>query len=146
MINESAWKNGYGFYKADANKCAEEILSIQGEITCESVLEKAKDENSELHKCFDWDDSSAAKKWRLKQAGDVIRLLVRREEKKPEDRPEIRVFQISKETHVYKPVEFIVQREDEYKALLARAWAELRAFKRKYACLEELREILDMID
>lgn len=40
-----------GYYKADAQKIAEEIGF--GEFTPMEVLEKAKDETTELHKCFE---------------------------------------------------------------------------------------------
>lgn len=148
MTGKTIWRSGsrYNNSIADANKCAQEILSINGEITRESVLEKARDENTELHKCFEWNDSIAAEKYRLVQAGEVIRFLVIEEEDKPEERPQIRFFHITERDEGYKPIQVIVKHEDEYKRLLENAWAELRAFKRKYACLEELREILDMID
>lgn len=148
MIGGAKWRSGSRYTNsiADANKCANEIMSIDGAITRESVLEKARNEDTELHKCFEWDDSIAAEKYRLVQAGEVIRFLVIEEEEKPEDRPEIRVFHIAEKSEGYKPIQFIVKHEDEYQKLLANAWAELRAFKAKYACLEELREILDLID
>ena len=148
MIGNSTWKRGsrYNNSIADANKCASEILSIDGDITRESVLEKARDSSTELHKCFEWNDGIAAEKYRLIQAGEVIRFLVIEEEERPEDRPEIRVFHITEKGEGYKPIQYIVKHESEYERLLANAWAELRAFKAKYACLEELREILDLID
>ena len=133
-------------FKADAQKCAEEIISLGDKISPDEVLEMARDESTELHKCFDWDDSSAAEKFRKIQARDVIRFIVIKEEEKPEDRPQIKVFQVTEKTGGYKPIEFIVKHEDEYKALLERAWAELRAFKAKYSMLEELREIMELID
>lgn len=142
----ATWKNGYRFFKADPQKCAEEIMSIGGEVTPEQVLEKGRDKDSELHKCFEWDDSIAAEKYRLNQAGTVLRLLVIKEEEKPEDRPEVRFFHKTKDDEGYKPVHIIVKKEDEYAALLERAWAELRAFKAKYACLQELQEIFELID
>lgn len=148
MIGGATWKSGsrYNNSIADANKCANEIMSIDGEITRESVLEKARDENTELHKCIDWNDRSAAEKYRLIQAGEIIRFLVIEEDEKPQDRPEIRVFHITEKGEGYKPIQYIVKHESEYERLLANAWAELRAFKAKYACLQELREILDLID
>lgn len=133
-------------FKADAQKCAEEIISLGDKISPDEVLEMARDESTELHKCFDWDDSSAAEKFRKIQARDVIRFIVIKEEEKPEDRPQIKVFHVTEKTGGYKPIEFIVKHEDEYKALLERAWAELRAFKVKYSMLEELREIMELID
>lgn len=133
-------------FKADAQKCAEEIIALGDKITPDEVLEKARDESTELHKCFEWDDSVAAEKFRKIQARDVIRFIVIKEEEKPEDRPQIKVFHVTEKTGGYKPIEFIVKHEDEYKALLERAWAELRAFKAKYSMLEELREIMELID
>lgn len=148
MIGNAKWRSGSHYTNAiaDANKCAQEIMSIEGNITRESVLEKAKDENSELHKCFEWDDGVAAEQYRLYQAGQIIRFIVIDEEEKPEDRPEIRVFHITEKSEGYKPIQYIVRKEDEYSKLLEKAWAELRTFKAKYKCLEELRDILDLID
>ena len=65
------WKVN-GIFKADAAKVYKEIGTDN--VTPESVLEKAKDKKSELHKCFDWDDKSAANKYRLQQARQIINL------------------------------------------------------------------------
>lgn len=46
-----------GIYKADAQKVADEIGDKK--VTPQEILEKARDETSELHKCFEWDDSVA---------------------------------------------------------------------------------------
>ena len=59
-----------GIFKADANKCYEEIQQIGDEVRPEQVLEKAKNKKSELHKCFDWNDSSAAV-WEVGNQGYV---------------------------------------------------------------------------
>ena len=80
-----------GIFKADAAKVYQEIGSEN--VTPESVLEKAKDKKSELHKCFDWDDKSAANKYRLQQARQIIQFIVTVPDKKEE--PPKRVFQIS---------------------------------------------------
>ena len=69
------WSTG-GIFKADASKCYEEIKKIGEEVKPEQVLDKARDDSSELHKCFDWDDSSAAEKYRLHQARLVINHLI----------------------------------------------------------------------
>ena len=41
--------------------------------------------------------------------------------------------------------DYIDKGKDSYKMLLTQAYAELRAFKRKYHMLKELQEIFDMI-
>lgn len=139
------WKKGFGFFKADAQKVYDEITAIGESVTPAEIVDRARDENSELHKCFEWDDRIAGEKYREQQAGYVLRMLVIKEEVPPTDRPEVRVLQVTEPGQGYKRVELIVQKEDEYKALLARAYAELRAFKAKYSMLTELQEIFDLI-
>ena len=142
---QATWKIP-GFYKADANLVAEEIYAIGEEATPEQVLEKARDENSELHKCFEWDDSIAAEKYRLVQARQVLRFVVVRNEPPEEEKPPIRVFFKPKGSAGYKPTEIIIKQKDEYQALLEQAMIELQAFKAKYACLSELEELWEAID
>lgn len=136
-------------FGADAQKCYEEIMEICNDLDSASprdVLDKARDESTELHKCFTWDDSVASERWRIHEARLVTRQLVIKEVKVPKDRPEVRLFYKTDSKPGYKPTQIIVRKEDEYKALLARAYSELRAFKAKYSMLEELREIFELID
>ena len=69
-----SWKTGCCF-KANADKCKAEIdtLSIK---TRENVVGFARNRKTELHKCFEWDDTKAAEKYRLDQAGEVLRSIV----------------------------------------------------------------------
>ena len=141
------WREGFGLYKnIDANKVATEIQKIGENATPQEIVDRARDKDSELHKCFEWDDSIAAEKYRLVQARYVVHHLVIQEDKVPEDRPEIRYFFKTKPDEGYTPTQTIVRVEDEYKTLLAQAYAELQAFKKKYSMLEELREIFELID
>lgn len=50
-----------------------EILVEHGELTPSLVVELASDEDHPLHNKFQWDDTAAAHKWRLAQAGQLIR-------------------------------------------------------------------------
>lgn len=144
---KAKWKAGFErLFKADAQLVADEISSIEGDPTPDDVLNLARNANTELHKCFTWDDTVAAEKYRKYEARQILCKLVIVEENKPEDRPEIRVFYKVEDTEGYKPTEFVVKQDDEYAKLLERAYAELRAFKIKYSCLKELREIFDLID
>ena len=147
---EAKWRKDCRLFQhADAEKCAKELREINEDleqIPPEAIVEKAKDESTELHKCFTWDNDEAARKYRLIEARNVVRLIVIREAIIPEDRPEIRMFYKTKSGEGYKPIDIIVRKEDEYKALLERAWKELRAFKAKYAILNELQEIFSLID
>lgn len=143
------WREGYGFYKGvDAQKVAEEVMSIGDEATTEQIVERARDEESELHKCFEWDDTEAAGKYRLWQARNLMHHLVIQERTVPQDRPEVRFFYktTKSEGEGYTPTKIIVTNEDKHAQLLKQAYAELRAFKIKYSCLQELSEIFALID
>lgn len=136
-------------FGADAQKCYEEIMSICDDFDSASpraILDKARDETTELHKCFTWDDSIAAERWRVNEARLVTRQLVIKEVEVPKDRPEVRLFYKTDNESGYKPTHIVVRKEDEYKQLLQRAWSELEAFRRKYAMLNELQEIFEVID
>lgn len=131
-----------GIYKADAQKVADEIGETN--ITPKEVLEKAKDRNSELHKCFEWDNDVAAEKYRLQQARAIIINLVY--VKKDKQEQPVRCFQISTEKSVYQPTKQFLVQENEYQSLLARAKSELESFKRRYSMIAELETVLEAIE
>ena len=138
-------------FKADAQKCYEEIQEIGEEVKPEQVLEKARNKKSELHKCFDWDDSSAAEKYRMYQARNVLNhlIVIKRDTEDEESEPvQFRVMLKNdrSESSGYKQTIVMVRDEDEYKKMLELAYAELHAFKQKYSCLSELSEILSLIE
>lgn len=138
---QAEWKVK-GLYKADAQKVADEIGS--GQITPQEVLEKARDVNSELHKCFEWDDTIAAEKYRLQQARSIIINLVYAPKK--EEEQSVRCFSLTSKVSTYQPTQQFLVQEDEYQTLLKRALAELEAFKRKYHTLAELESVFEAIE
>lgn len=147
----AAWKID-GFYKADATKVENELDDLRNSLgkdyTPSDIVQKAKDENSEMHSCFEWDDSIAGEKYRESQARNMLRLLVITKEDKGETKKtNIRVVvSTGKRDNTYTPTKLIVKKQDEYEALLERAMSELRAFKQKYSTLSELEEIMSLID
>lgn len=135
------WKVS-GIFKADAQKVYEEIGDTS--VTPEEILEKARKKRSELHKCFEWDDSVAAERYRLQQARQIIQLLVITP--KTDDDEPVRVFQITSEKNVYQPTRMILQQPDEYEQLLRRAKGELFAIEKRYKMLSELEAVFAAID
>lgn len=131
------------FSGADAEKCYQEIQTIGESVTPKQILDYARNPETELHKCFEWNDTIAAEQYRLQQARLIVCHLVTVDESKPEPQ-KIRVMQHIDEC--YKPVKLIVRNKTEYESLLERARAELRAFKNRYHTLVELEEILALID
>lgn len=139
-MSEVFWKVNL-FKGVDAKKCYEEIGNTQ--ITPREIVEKARNENSELHKCFEWDDTKAAELYRIEQAKTVLRLLV--VVNKPKDEP-VRVYQITSEKNTYQPTKLFLQQPDEYQILLKRALEELQMFQKRYSQLAELETVFEAID
>lgn len=141
MSENVKWKVD-GIFKADANECYREISSLE-QITPKAILNFARDENSELHKCFEWDNDSAAEKYRTIQAGNVIRMLYI--VPKNADAPPVRVLSRTSDT-VYQPTRTFVKNQNEYEDLLKRALSELESFRLKYKTLSELEQVFEQID
>ena len=70
------WKYNSMPVKAQAaGEFMEEVEREHGAVTPEVILEKSREDGAPLHPCFEWDDGIAAEKYRLKQAGYLIRNL-----------------------------------------------------------------------
>lgn len=135
----------------------ESIEARDGNVTSQSFLEYSRPEDSATHSMFEWDDSIAAEKYRLRQAGAIINQLEVKLvfENSPTHEAEIKVVPIKAFMNVSAkaPTEagvFInavtVQQEDEYrKTVLQNALSELRAFQRKYSNFSEFSKVFDAI-
>lgn len=134
-----------GLYKADAEKVYSEIKDLGESFSPQDIVNAATDESSELHKCFTWDDTDAAAKWRKQEARMLVANIVVKVETSDNEKVNIRVIE-STNRNEYKPTSVIVQIAEDYASLLARAKAELKAFKVKYHTVRELRNIFEAID
>lgn len=139
-----SWKFD-GLFKGDAEKCHAECETLE-ELTPENVLSLAEDEETELHKCFIWDNDEAAHRYRLTQARQIIQSFVIKRDESEKTLPVIRAYQITTEKNVYQSTRLFLKNKDEYEALLLRAKRELKAFRERYKSLSELEEIFEAID
>ena len=139
------WKIPWIFKNADPSKVKAELDSLGDIIEPSDIVEYASNPNTELHKCFEWDDTEAARKYRITQARSVIRNLVVEIKTESNEPTYLRVRYVT-EGQGYKPTKLILSNQSEYEALLNRAMSELRAFREKYKSLSELCEIFDAID
>lgn len=134
----------YKQFKADAEKVYSDIENIP-EKTPQNVVDYAAEHpDSELYKCFTWDDTKAANEFRKQEARQVMRCLVYTQDDEEDETVSFRILQRASDSYV--PVMRLVQDKNEYKALLARAKAELKAFRERYKQISELEEILEAID
>lgn len=135
-----------GFFKADAETVYKEITALGDSFSPEQIVEAAKDEKSELHKCFTWDDTVAAENWRKHQARVLVAQLVVKTETSDSEPVSVRVIASTSARSEYKPVVKLLEVEQDYADLLARATRELQAVRAKYKTVTELREIFEAID
>lgn len=132
-----------GIYKANAERVYEEINSIGEKFTPEDIVDKAAAEpESELHKCFEWDDRKAARKYRIEQAGHIVRMLsVNTTDIKPDAKPNmIRAIVSVGSPQRYTPMSIAVTKVDEYSELLSRAKRDAEILLNKYEFLAEFQE------
>ena len=135
-----------GFFKADAETVYKEIAALGDSFSPEQIVEAAREESTELHKCFTWDDTVAAESWRRHQARMLVAQLVIKTETTGREPVAVRVIASTATRNEYKPVVKLIEAEQGYADLLARAINELKAFQQKYKAITELREIFAAID
>lgn len=140
-------------FKGDPVKVVKELESIGEEVKPQQMVDYAKaHKNSELHKCFTWDNTVAADKYRLYEARQIQRNLIIRKLPTPENQEQqpktIRLMMRTETTGGYKSIINIMRNDDEREKLLVMAKNELYAFERKYSTLAdtELRDVLIAIN
>lgn len=161
-----SWKKGYQ-YKVSADTVGGVLNRIEkeeGKVTKESFLEYSRNENSETHEMFEWDDSVAAEKYRLRQAGQIISQLevtIVREDVQPRE-IEAEIEFNDEPTNIsafvniapkapaapatYYNINRAMSDESTRKQVIRNALFELQAFKRKYRNLTEFAELFEAIE
>lgn len=139
------WRFSMGIPAETAGVELERIERKHGQISPKLVLDESRKESAPLHKIFEWDDSIAAEKYRLQQAGSIINNLVvvldEYEHKEP-----VRAFVNVVANAPARNGEFVsivsaMQSEEAREAVLQNALRELKEFQKKYKDLGELAGI-----
>lgn len=134
---------------ADPNAAAEQFAALDQTVglTQQTVLNANRPADAPLHNEFEWDDTEAAEKYRLHQAGHLIRSLIivpeheDQENSKQAEPVQVRAYFPIQGT--FQPVTAIVQEPDKYELLLAQAKSEMAAYLNKYNTLKELQPFRD---
>lgn len=143
------WREGSRF-SVDAEVASQELDRIReangGELLPADIVKEAAKKRNPLHNEFDWDDKSAANKFREERARGLVRSLIVIRKEAP--KVEARKYELTYSTEVpdqgqpqrqcYRTTEEILQNPVERDRLLARAIRELAAFRDRYAGLSEL--------
>lgn len=146
------WKPGASV-KVDAQSAGEELERIRvrhnGRLTQEIVLKEAEKRTSPLHKHFDWSDATAAKKWRLDQAGYLIRsieVFVVSSRKKEPVAIRAMVNVVREDDRSYTSVEDALADPHLRAQVVAQAWRELEQWRKRHAELVEFARVFVIID
>lgn len=147
------WRTPH-LFKADAGVVLDEITRLADgketkDVKPQEIVKYAEQNpDSELHKCFEWNNDVAANNWRVQQARSIVCNIVvtQDNEKKPDEPYNIRIIQQSAETKAYKPISLM--NASEYEKSVKEAWDYFRKGKEKYKFLKDsgLQAIMDMID
>lgn len=109
-----------------------------GKLTPTIVVTAATDPDSPLHNRFEWDDSTAAHKYRLVQARDLIRSVKVEWVSGPTTEPVRAYHSITRADGCsYEPIEEIAQDPMTTQILLRQAMRDWKALHRRYKHLDE---------
>lgn len=131
----------------DAQTAGEELDRIyreNGRLELAKIVDESRDNAAPLHPCFEWDDVTAAEKYRQTQAQMIVRSIVTVQETPNREPMETRAFVSVRQE--YKPIEVVTSSEEQMQELLRTALAELMAFRRKYSILSELAGVMRAIE
>ena len=156
------WKRGK--FPVAAQVAGEHLQQIQeeeGVITPSIIVDRNRDEDAPLHRCFDWNDKTAAEEYRKVQAREILRFIVVTKEDADEEEAEpMRAFlhvQVTKKedegeeednckSNVYLSTESVMNDEEYRQFVLKDALSWMAAFRRKYAHLSELSAVITAMD
>ena len=140
MEKQYKWKLGF-FSQADAQKVGEELEEMQT-VNVENILDKARNEDTELHKVFEWNNEVAGEKWRRHQASQMLQelqvvIIKGDEENKPKT---AKAFVTLKRETEYEPIEAVVNDPLKYESLREIALNKIRKIRQDYAEVESLKD------
>lgn len=139
------WKPGrwLGVPAQIAGDRIETIRSERGRVHAADLVDDARPDDAPLHPCFEWDDSTAAEKYRVSQARAVLESLVVVPVEAPESDPVRAFIAVGDSNHPndFQPLSVVMSDEELRKKALRAALEELNRAKARYAHLRELAEV-----
>lgn len=120
------------------------IYEEHGTVTPELVVAAAEPEESPIHREFDWDNSTAGPKYRLVQAGELIRSCKTTFTTAAGTEKEIRLFVSARgpsEPSNYEPIS-AVENPLTQKLILGQMKREIDSLVRRYGYLEQFWDAL----
>ncbi len=120
------------------------IRDERGSLTPALVVDAARDPEHPLHSRFEWDDTTAAEKWRLEQAGQLLRVVTLPAD--PARAHDLRAFVAFKgqdsRSSEYVPTEEAMADEFTRRLILADMQREWRQLKKRYEHMAEFAALI----
>lgn len=140
-----SWAPGCGYSgAARAQRAGEFIATLTGK-TPRDVLKAARARSSPIHEFFDWDDTVAAKRWRLRQAQELVKAVhvvyVDSAGESQTVRAFVNLYEGRAETGPFYSTLQVLSDKDQRKIVLRRALAEAEAWRKRYEQYDELAAI-----
>ena len=138
-----AWKLP-GVVPVDAQTAGDELSRIYqqyGAIDPKTVVNESRREDAPLHRCFEWDDSKAAEKYRCDQARHIIRCITIAPVEESSSAAPIRAFVTTRVTPRYEPIQTVLESPDKRKSLLDQAKRDMQFFMQKYKVISDIAEV-----
>lgn len=130
---------------SDLRHHLQQIYDAHGKLTPNLVVEAARNPTHPLHSRFEWDNTTAAEKYRLEQARGLIRLVRVRYINREGEPATIRSFHSVRAPeggYTYQPLDNIIENPAITKIILAEMRRDWHTLKRRY---ERFEEFLAMI-
>jgi hypothetical protein len=133
----------------DVGERIEQIRTVNaGVVTPELLVDDARGEESPLHPCFEWNDATAAEKYRLDQARLVLRSITVSitDDRRVPVRAFVAIERDAEEGRVYTSIRDAMQDEAMREQVLGNAVREMQSWRRRYSRLQELASVFAAVD
>lgn len=119
-----------------------------GRLAPADVVEEARNLDSPIHSAFEWDDTIAAAAYRIDQAGHLIRCIAVDISRSNLETNTVRAFvSVTRDNdRSYTSTVHAMSDRDLRKQVIEKAYAELEAWRARYAELSELARLFEAID
>ena len=141
------WEVNHGFH-VKAQAAGEELqrLNAKGKLTPQRVVDAARKPTNPLHPAFDWNDATAAGKYRLTQARALIRSIRVIVSNGAERSTHAYLHLTDRSGLCYVDAQKVAEDVTLYQLALDEALGQLTGIRHRYEALQELRGVFHAID
>lgn len=143
------WREG-SRWKISAAVVGERIEMLRNEhggtLDADHIVQDARDPESPLHGMFEWNDTEAARQFRLSQARTIICNIMVVPEENPAVGPQRAFVNVVEERRTFTSMERAMSMPELRRQVVKAAMNEAKAWRRRYAAYKELARIFEAID